>query len=86
MNRLLLVGHGRMGRQVERLAPDYGFELAGIVTEQDPDGFTRDYGRIDVAIDFTLPYAVPVNLPKLTARGVNVVVGTTGWQDHEAAL
>ncbi len=86
MNRLLLVGHGRMGQLVETLAPSYGFELAGIVTKQDPDGVTGDYGRIDVAIDFTLPEAVPANLPKLAARGINVVVGTTGWNGHEAAL
>jgi 4-hydroxy-tetrahydrodipicolinate reductase len=86
VNRLLLVGHGRMGRLVESLAPAYGFELAGIVTEQDPDAFSRDYGLVDVAIDFTLPEAVPANLPKLTARGINVVIGTTGWQSHEAAL
>ncbi len=65
MNRLLLVGHGRMGQLVEQLAPAYGFEVAGIVTGRDPDGFTRDHGRVDVAIDFTLPDAVPVNLPKL---------------------
>jgi len=80
MNRLLLVGHGRMGQLVEQLAPTYGFELAGIVTEQDPDGFTRDYGRVDVAIDFTLPEAVPANLPKLAARGINVVIGTNLFQ------
>lgn len=86
MNRLLLVGHGRMGQLVEQLAPTYGFELAGIVTEQDPDGFTRDFGRVDVAIDFTLPEAVPANLPKLAALGINVVVGTTGWLGHEEAL
>ena len=86
MNRLLLIGHGRMGRLVESLAPAYGFELAGIVTEQDPDGLTRDHGQVDVAIDFTLPEAVPANLPKLAARGINVVVGTTGWGGHEAAL
>jgi len=86
MKRLLLVGHGRMGRLVESLAPDYGFELAGIVTEDDPHGFTRDHGRVDVAIDFTLPEAVPVNLPKLTALGINVVVGTTGWLGHEDQL
>jgi 4-hydroxy-tetrahydrodipicolinate reductase len=86
MTRLLLVGHGRMGRLVEQLAPDYGFALAGIVTEEDPDGLTRDHGRVDVAIDFTLPEAVPANLPKLAARGVNVVVGTTGWVAHEAEL
>ena len=86
MNRLLVVGHGRMGQLVESLAPSYGFEIAGIVTDQDPDGFSRDHGRVDVAIDFTLPYAVPVNLPQLAARGINVVIGTTGWLAHEAAL
>lgn len=86
MNRLLLLGHGRMGQLVETLAPSYGFELAGIVTEADSDAINRDHGRVDVAIDFTLPDAVPVNLPKLAARGINVVIGTTGWQAHEAAL
>jgi 4-hydroxy-tetrahydrodipicolinate reductase len=86
MNRLLLVGHGRMGRIVESLAPAYGFEMAGIVTEADPGAFSRDYGRVDVAIDFTVPEAVPVNLPQLAARGISVVVGTTGWLAHEAAL
>jgi 4-hydroxy-tetrahydrodipicolinate reductase len=29
---------------------------------------------------------VPVNFPQLTRRGLNVVIGTTGWQAHEAAL
>ncbi len=86
MNRLLLVGHGRMGQLVEHLAPSYGFELAGIVTEQDADGVSRDHGHVDVAIDFTLPDAVPSNLPVLAGRGINVVVGTTGWQAHEAQL
>ncbi len=27
--RLLLVGYGRMGKLVERLAPDYGFDVVG---------------------------------------------------------
>jgi 4-hydroxy-tetrahydrodipicolinate reductase len=86
MKRLLLVGHGRMGQLVEHLAPTYGFELVGIVTDRNPDAVDADYGRVDVAIDFTLPEAVPVNLPRLAARSINVVVGTTGWQSHEAAL
>lgn len=86
MTRLLLVGHGRMGRLVESLAPQYGMEIAGIVTDADPGALAADHGRVDVAIDFTLPEAVPENLPKLAARGINVVVGTTGWQAHEPAL
>ena len=28
--RLLIVGHGKMGRLVESLAPDYGFEEAAV--------------------------------------------------------
>jgi 4-hydroxy-tetrahydrodipicolinate reductase len=86
VNRLLLVGHGRMGQMVASLAPTYGFELVAAVTERDADAFTRDYGRVDVAIDFTVPEAVPVNLPQLAARGINVVIGTTGGLEHEAAL
>ncbi len=43
-----------------------------------------DFGTVDVAIDFTLADAVPRNLPQLAARGINVVIGTTGWQAHEA--
>lgn len=50
MKRLLLVGHGRMGQLVESLAPAYGFEIAGIVTDQDPEGLTGDYGHVDVEI------------------------------------
>ena len=33
-----------------------------------------------------MPEAVPVNLPQLAARGISVVIGTTGWLAHEAAL
>jgi 4-hydroxy-tetrahydrodipicolinate reductase len=88
MMRLLLVGHGRMGQLVERLAPDYGGVVAGVVTSGDAERVLRDgdFGAIDVAIDFTLADAVPRNLPLLAARGINVVVGTTGWGASEAIL
>ena len=39
-----------------------------------------------MAIDFTLAEAVPRNLPQLAERGINVVIGTTGWQAHEAVM
>jgi 4-hydroxy-tetrahydrodipicolinate reductase len=88
MTRLLLVGHGRMGRLVERLAASHGCEVAGIVTEESAPGTiaSRDFGRVDAAVDFSLASAVPVNLPQLAARGLAVVIGTTGWQAEEAAM
>lgn len=86
--RLLLVGHGRMGKLVEDLAPEYGAAVAGVVTARDAELALRDgdFGPVDVAIDFTLADAVPRNLPLLAARGVNVVIGTTGWGVHEREL
>ena len=85
--RLLIIGHGRMGRLIEALAPAHQLDVAGIVTSRSDAGAIRDeFDDVDVAIDFSLPAAVPVNLPKLAARGVSVVIGTTGWQAHEAEL
>ena len=39
----------------------------------------------DVAIDFTSPDAVLTNVPALARRGINVVLGTTGWQAARGA-
>jgi 4-hydroxy-tetrahydrodipicolinate reductase len=84
--RILLIGHGRMGRLVERLASSHGCEIAGIVTSRSGAIEPAGPGAIDVAIDFSLPEAVPVNLPQVAAHGIDLVVGTTGWQAEEGAL
>ena len=86
--RILLLGHGRMGQLVESLAASYDGTIAGVIDEHSGAGAIADgrYGDVDVAIDFTLPEAVPNNLPKLAARKINVVIGTTGWQAREAAM
>jgi 4-hydroxy-tetrahydrodipicolinate reductase len=79
-----------MGRLVGELAGQYDCDIAGIVDPQSPSssGLIDDerWRGVDVAVDFSLPEAVPVNLPVLARLGLNVVVGTTGWGSHEAAL
>src|SRR5262245_57598578 len=86
--RVLLLGHGRMGKLVESLASSYGAEIAGIVDEHSPPQAIakQDFGRVDCAIEFTLAEAVPTNLPQLAERKINVVIGTTGWQAKEGEL
>jgi 4-hydroxy-tetrahydrodipicolinate reductase len=86
--RILLLGHGRMGQLVESLAPEYGANVAGVIDEHSGPRAIADgaFGEVDVAIDFTLADAVPRNLPQLADRKINVVIGTTGWQSHEAAM
>lgn len=88
--RLLLVGYGKMGQLVGELATEYEGEIAGIVDPVSPShsGGVDDprWKDVDVAVDFTSPDAVMTNVPALLRRGINVVLGTTGWQQHEAAL
>ena len=88
MTRLLLIGHGRMGHLVETLAAAHDCRVIAIVTElASPDAIASAASvGVDTAIDFSLPDAVPVNLPKLAEARVNVVIGTTGWQSHEPAM
>jgi 4-hydroxy-tetrahydrodipicolinate reductase len=75
---------------VEALAEEYGCEVAGILDPLSPrhgGGPDADAWRgVDVAIDFTTPDSVMQNAPVLARRGINLVIGTTGWSAHEAAL
>jgi len=88
--KLLLVGHGKMGRMVESLAGEYGCEIAGVIDPASPaHGGGPDATRwagVDVAVDFSTPASVVTNVPALAKRGINLVVGTTGWAPHERAV
>lgn len=88
--KILLVGHGKMGRMVEALAGEYGCDLAGVIDPASPaHGGGPDAERwagVDVAIDFSTPDSVATNVPALAKRGISLVVGTTGWSEHELVL
>ena len=77
--KLAIIGYGKMGRLIEQLAPEYGF--TSVVTVDIGDDFAKAAGA-DVAIEFTVPEAVPGNIEKLAAMKLPVVVGTTGWLKH----
>ncbi|HJZ77391.1 MAG TPA: dihydrodipicolinate reductase C-terminal domain-containing protein [Vicinamibacterales bacterium] len=88
--KLLLVGHGKMGRMVESIAAEYECEIAGVLDPaSSAHGGGADAARwsgVEVAVDFSTPDSVPVNVPALAKRGINLVVGTTGWSAHEPAV
>jgi len=88
--RVVLVGYGKMGQLVGELAPQYGCEVAGVIDPVSPrHGGGADaacWNGVDVAIDFSIAESIVTNLPVLARRGINLVVGTTGWTAHEPAL
>ena len=81
--RLLLVGHGRMGRLVETLAPGEGFDVVGAVSSRNAGA---EWPSADVAIDFSVAGAVPSTVARLARHHIPVVIGTTGWQAEEQAV
>ncbi len=88
--RLAIVGYGKMGRLIEQLAPEYGFTVAVKLDEfnnAEFEGVTAENFRgVDVAIDFSIPSAVLRNVEGIAALGVNMVIGTTGWQQYSGAV
>ena len=88
--RLAIVGYGKMGRLIEQLAPEYGFAVSLKLDEFNNASFqgvtAENFRGIDVAIDFSIPSAVLRNVEGIAALGVNMVIGTTGWQENTPAV
>ncbi|MGB9466390.1 MAG: dihydrodipicolinate reductase C-terminal domain-containing protein [Candidatus Acidiferrum sp.] len=86
---LAIVGYGKMGKLIERLAPEYGFEVRAKFSGGDNPGGTglshETLRGIDVAVEFTSLEAAPVNIRRLALLGINSVVGTTGWFEQLSA-
>ena len=80
--RTLIIGYGRMGKLVASLCPEYGLEVAGTVDIAEA-GAPEQWPAADVAIDFSVADAVSQNVRRLADRGVNIVIGTTGWGAQE---
>jgi 4-hydroxy-tetrahydrodipicolinate reductase len=84
--KIAIVGYGKMGRMIEKAAVERGIEVALKLDEFNNakfEGITAtNFAGIDVAIDFSIPSAAVENILRIAALGVNLVVGTTGWQDH----
>ncbi len=81
--KLAIVGYGKMGRLIEQLSPEYGFEVALRLDEFNNANFEgvtpENFRGVDVAIDFSIPAAVVKNVERIAALKVNMVLGTTGW-------
>src|SRR6056300_1053016 len=74
--KLALLGYGRMGRTIERLALERGHEVVLKVDENTDEYNIRE---ADVAIDFSVPSVAFENITNCFKNDIPVVSGTTGW-------
>ncbi len=79
--KIAILGHGKMGREVERQATLLGHEVAVMINTKE-ELQKADLSAVDFAVDFTEPDVVVDNINFATQQDVNMVVGTTGWYDQ----
>jgi 4-hydroxy-tetrahydrodipicolinate reductase len=75
--KIALLGYGRMGKEIEKIALQRGHEIVLKIEEKQ----TFDITLADVAIDFSIPSAAFENITHCFQHGVPVISGTTGWLD-----
>jgi len=82
---IALIGYGKMGHVIERIALSRGHKIVCTVDVDNPEAIeSKEFASADVAIEFSAPSAAYSNVKKAFAAGVKVVSGTTGWfADHE---
>ena len=76
--KIALIGYGKMGRTIEKLAIKEKMEIVCII---DKDMQKGDLSKADVSINFCVPSAAVENIFKSFDCKVPVVCGTTGWLD-----
>ena len=73
--KIALLGYGRMGQEIEKIATSRGHE---IIIRKDA-GDSIDITKADVAIDFSIPTSAFENISNCLENNVPVISGTTGW-------
>ena len=75
---IALLGYGRMGKTIEKIAKNRKHNIALTVDKNDD----CDLDGVDVAIDFSVPDAAVDNISQCLEAHVPIVSGTTGWLEH----
>jgi 4-hydroxy-tetrahydrodipicolinate reductase len=77
--KIALLGYGKMGQTIERIAIERGHE---IVLKKDEFNSYDGLSTADVAIDFSIPNVAVENISSCFHANVPVISGTTGWLEH----
>ncbi|MBP7194994.1 MAG: 4-hydroxy-tetrahydrodipicolinate reductase [Candidatus Cloacimonetes bacterium] len=86
MIKIGLIGYGKMGKMIARLAESHGCQVVAIIDPKHPDQHAQINPNVlagaDVCLEFTHPDSVMENIRQLAALRKHIVIGTTGWNEH----
>jgi 4-hydroxy-tetrahydrodipicolinate reductase len=82
--KILLLGYGKMGKVIEKIARARGHEIVGRISESNMH--EREGIQADVAIEFSGPDSAFDNVQFCLENGIPVVCGTTGWLERKPEI
>src|SRR5271156_1159228 len=81
--KIALLGYGKMGKIVEKIATDRKHEIVLKIDYDNQHELTAEnLQKADVAIGFTTPLSVRSNISNCLDAGTPIVIGTTGWYNN----
>lgn len=81
--KIALIGYGKMGKEIEKIALSRGHQIVCIIDIDNQEDFESPaFKSADVAIEFTNPMVAYANYMKAFRAGVKLVSGSTGWMDE----
>lgn len=85
--KVILIGYGSMGREVEKILIQRSHTVISRVDTSGAEGTIKfltekDAENADIAIEFSAAGAVLPNAEKYGKMGLSAIVGTTGWYDN----
>ena len=85
--KIALIGYGKMGKEIEKIALNRGHEIVLKIDITNPDDLNlANLKKADVAIEFTTPASATANYKLCFEAGVPVVSGTTGWLEKQTEV
>ena len=76
--KIALLGYGRMGKEIEKIALQRGHEI--VIKSSGKEAYTIT--DAEIAIDFSIPSVAFDNITNCINHKIPVVSGTTGWLDR----
>ncbi len=76
---IALIGYGKMGRMIEKIALSRGHTIVARLTSSawNPEALQHAH----ICMEFTQPASIIENVKRLAELKKDIVIGTTGWDD-----
>ena len=74
--KIALLGYGKMGKVIEKIALERGHEI--VLKKSSKDTF-EGLKNADIAIDFSIPDSAVVHISECLNNNIPIICGTTGW-------